>query len=117
MGFAEAGNIALNLSFQFASSEGTFGPFGFDGLEAFVAVVPDAQRDAIPVERVLGRVEINRDQIFFLRWLSVQSPSGFQLLEVLRSHDELQFGLNALHDLCVRQYVMPQTDQTIAAAL
>ena len=42
-GFAKVGDIALDLTLPFVSSEGVPGPFEFDGLEAFVAVVPHAQ--------------------------------------------------------------------------
>jgi hypothetical protein len=95
LGFVKVGNIALDLIFPFASLEWTFDLTGFDCLETFVAIVPHTERDAIPGKFVFRRIEVNRYQLFFRRRLSVQSPSGSQPPEVLRSHFELQFGLMA----------------------
>jgi hypothetical protein len=54
-----------------------------------VAVVPQAQRDVIPGQLVLRRIEVNRNQIFFLQWLSPQNARGSQFPEVSGGHLEL----------------------------
>jgi hypothetical protein len=64
-----------------------------DGLETFGALVPHAQRDIIPGQLVLPRIEVNRYQTFFFQRLSTQSTRGPQLPEVLRSYFEFQFDL------------------------
>ena len=92
---AKIGNVALDLMLPFAPPEGAIGSTGFDGLEKFVAMVPHAQRNAIPCELVLRRIKVNRHQIFFLRWLSAQSSRGFQLPKFARRHLEFQFDLIA----------------------
>jgi hypothetical protein len=46
-------------------------------------------------EFVLRRVEVNRNQIFFLRWLSPQNARASQFPEVSGSHLELQLGFFA----------------------
>jgi hypothetical protein len=44
--FAEIGNVAFDLVFPFPAPEGTAGALRFHGLETFVAIAPDAERNS-----------------------------------------------------------------------
>jgi hypothetical protein len=60
LNFAKIGNVALDLVFPFPAPEGTVGALRFYGLEAFLAVAPDAERNSALAELMLRRIEIDR---------------------------------------------------------
>jgi hypothetical protein len=95
MGFAEVGGTAFDLMLPFPPPEGAIRSNGFDGLKKFVAIVPHAQRNAVPRQLLLRGIEVNRHQIFFLWWLSARTTHGFKFPKFARSHRELQLDLIA----------------------
>jgi hypothetical protein len=68
--FAEIGHVAFDLAFPFPAPEGTVGALKFYGLETFLAVAPDAERNSVPAEFMLRRIEVDRGKILFTRTLS-----------------------------------------------
>src|ERR1700754_218766 len=68
---------------------------GLDGLDALLARPPDAQRYAVALEQMVGRVEIGGHKMPVFGELSVARPKaarGGKLLQVCRGDFKLEFG-------------------------
>ena len=69
----------------------------FYGLETFLAVAPDAERNSALAELMFRRIEVDRDKVLLTRTLARQRPAALQAPQFPWRNLELQFDLLAHH--------------------
>src|SRR6201988_2802744 len=94
---AQIRRVAVDALLPFAALDRDAVGRSLDGLNALLAGMPDAQRDAVALEQMPRRIKIGRDQMAVLGELSIagaQAARGCQFLQIARGDFELDFGLN-----------------------